>query len=76
MLIHWIWLATRPALTERQTMALLHTFADAEDVFFASRDAYANVEGVTPEGAESLSDKELAEAQRILDEFVRNHIGF
>lgn len=75
MLIHWIWLATRPALTERQTMALLHTFADAEDVFFASRDAYANVEGVTPEGAESLSDKDLAEAQHILDECVRNHIG-
>ena len=54
MLIHWIWLATRPSFTDRQKIALLHTFSDAEDVFFASRDAYVQVDGITQEMAESL----------------------
>ena len=75
MLVHWIWLATRPALTDRQTMSLLHRFPDAEDVFFASQDSYADVDGMTAEGAESLADKDLSEAQSILDECIRNRIG-
>lgn len=74
MLIHWIWLATRPALTQRQKAALLYRFADAEDVFFASRDAYAGVEGMTAEGADALSDKDLAQAGKIIDQCVQNNI--
>lgn len=75
MLVHWIWLATRPALTDRQTMSLLHRFPDAEDVFFASQDTYADVDGMTAEGIEALADKDLSEAQTILDECIRNKIG-
>lgn len=75
MLVHWIWLATRPSLTDRQTMSLLRRFPDAEDIFFASQDVYADVDGMTAEGAEALSDKNLSEAQTILDECIRSHIG-
>ncbi len=74
MLIHWIWLATRPSFTDRQKIALLHSFSDAEEVFFASSDAYAHVEGMTQEMAESLGDKDLSEAQEILDECVQKKI--
>lgn len=74
MLIHWIWLATRPSFTDRQKIALLHTFSDAEDVFFASGEAYALVEGMTQEMADSLCDKDLSDAQEILDECVQKKI--
>ena len=74
MLIHWIWLATRPAMNERQRVALLHQFSDAEDVFFAARDRYDNVEGMTQEAIESLADKDLTLAEQILDDCVRENI--
>lgn len=74
MLIHWIWLATRPSFTDRQKIALLHHFSDAEDVFFASRDAYAQVDGMTQEMLESLSDKDLTGAEKILDGCVQKNI--
>lgn len=74
MLIHWIWLATRPALSHRQKLAMLHAFSDAEDVFFAARDSYRNVEGITQEGIEALADKDLTQAEKILDDCVRENI--
>ena len=37
MLIHWIWLATRPGMNDRERLAVLEHFRDPEDVFFYSR---------------------------------------
>ena len=74
MLIHWIWLATRPGLNDRQKLSVLTAFRDPEEIFFGEKAAYSNVEGMTPEGAESLSDKDLSKAEEILDDCIRKDI--
>ena len=68
MLIHWIWLATRPGLNERLKVAMLECFGDPEDAFYTGSDSYKNVEGMTQEAARALEDKELSQAQKILEE--------
>lgn len=70
MLIHWIWLATRPELNDRQKLAVLNAFRDPEEIFYADRDSYAKVGEMTQVGAEALADKSLAQAQEILDTCV------
>lgn len=74
MLIHWIWLATRPELNDRQKLAVLDAFHDPEEVFYGDRNSYANVEGMTQAGAEALEDKDLTEAREILDACVQKGI--
>lgn len=66
MLIHWIWLATRPDMNERTKLAVLERFSDPEDAFFAGSDAYAHVEGITAEGVKALEDKSLQISRKIL----------
>ena len=67
MISHWIWLATRPGLNDRMKRIVLDAFSDAEDVYFADREAYATVEGVSSEIVDTLADKDLKEANKILD---------
>lgn len=67
MIAHWIWLATRQGLNDRMKRIVLDAFSDAEDVYFADREAYATVEGVSPEIVDALADKDLKEANKILD---------
>lgn len=74
MLIHWIWLATRPCLTERQQLAALCAFGGPEEIFFGDPESYVNVEHMTKEGAESLADKDLSHARLILENCVKNDI--
>ena len=74
MLIHWIWLATRPELSDRVKMATLEVFRDPEEVFYGDKEHYANVQGMTQAGAESLADKDLTHAQQILDDCVEKGI--
>ena len=68
MLIHWIWLATRPGMNDRLKVAVLECFGDPEDAFYAGSDSYKNVEGITEEAAQALCDKCLHQAQKILEE--------
>ena len=65
MLVHWIWLATRPGLKDLEKYAVLRQFGDAEDVFFA--EDYGCVEELSREGAEALSDKDLQEAEAVAE---------
>ena len=67
MLLHWIWLAHRPGLSDRMKMRLLQHFQDPEDIYFADGESYRHVEGITLEVVEALQDKELASAQNILE---------
>ncbi len=61
MLIHWLWLATRPNMSDREKFGLLQHFQDAEDIYFA--EDYA----ILPEAVrDSLQDKDLKEAEGIL----------
>ena len=74
MLLHWIWLAHRPGLTDREKVQLLQHFSDPEDIFFASKDAFDHIEGLTEEAKESLRDKNLTEAEKILDVCRRENL--
>lgn len=74
MLIHWIWLATRLGVSDRQKVALLQVFRDPEDVYFGEKSAYSQVEGLSQESIEALADKNLTYAQEILDQCVEKEI--
>ena len=62
MLLHWIWLAHRPDVSERMKICLLEHFQDPEDIYFADGESYRHVEGITAAAAESLKDKDLSSA--------------
>ena len=68
MIVHWIWLATRNAVSDRLKVELLHHFQGPENVYFADADSYRQVEGLTAEGMESLKDKNLRPAEKILQD--------
>ena len=75
MLIHWIWLATRPDMSDRQRIAVLESFRDPEEIFYAEQNSFSNVDGLTQAGAEALADKDLTAAREILDACVDLDIG-
>ncbi len=66
MLAHWIWLATRTNITDRVKVELVRHFQDPEGVFFADSASYDQIEDLTPAGKESLADKDLGPAEKIL----------
>lgn len=74
MLIHWIWLATRPGMQDHQRLAILEAFGSPEDVYFGDPSAYASVEGITESGRKALADKDLSEAQKIMDQCIQKDI--
>ena len=61
MLVHWLWLATRPNISDREKAAVLQHFQDAEDLYFES-----NFERLPEAARASLLDKNLTEAENIL----------
>ena len=74
MLIHWIWLATRPKISDRMKVALLQHFRDPEEIYFADQDAFDHIEGLTQENIEVLQDKILIPAEEVLDACSRENI--
>ncbi len=73
MLIHWIWLATRPNLTDREKLALLHKHHGPEELYFSDAKALLK-EGLKQPAVDALLDKDLKEAQKILDSCVDKDI--
>jgi len=74
MIVHWIWLATRSAVSDRLKVELVHHFQDPENVYFADADSYRRVEGLSPEGLEALKDKDLRPAEKILENCHREKL--
>lgn len=72
MLIHWIWLATRPGMSDRMKAAVIGCYPDAEDVFYTTE--YDRVEALTDEALAALSDKNLHEADKILTQCIDKEI--
>lgn len=66
MLIHWIWLATRPEMQDREKVQALAHFRDAEDIFYADAESYRMIEGLTEKAYTALCDKDLRAANAIL----------
>ena len=63
MRIYWLWLATRPGMSEREKMAALTHFGSPEDCYYA--DDYGDLE-LSKDAVTSLQNKELKEAEDIL----------
>ena len=74
MLIHWIWLANCRPVSDRMKVELLQHFRDPEDIYFADADAFDHLEGFSDEAKAALRDKNLQEAQKILDQCARKDI--
>lgn len=75
MLVHWIWLATRPHISDRIKAELVRHFSDPETIYFADSERFREVEGLTQQGVEALKDKDLHEAERILTECREKNLG-
>ena len=71
MLVHWIWLAHRPGLTDRMKAALLEYFSDPEDIYFAQPEAFVHIDGMTEETARALADKDLKTAEKNLADAMK-----
>lgn len=68
MLKHWIWLTTRPGIGVHGRVALLRLFGTAERIFEMKERDYLAAEGFECRWLESLLDKSLDEAEKILIE--------
>ena len=68
MLAHWIWLATRPHISDRMKAELVRHFQDPENIFYADERSYHHVENLTEEAVQSLKDKDLSQTEQILQD--------
>ena len=71
MLVHWIWLAHRPGISDRMKAELLRHFSDPEDIYFADEEAFAHIDGLAAENVRSLRDKDLASSEKILADVMQ-----
>ena len=67
MLVHWIWFAHRPGVTDRMKLVLLQHFQDPEEMYFAGAGAFDHIEGLTAEAREAMQDKDLTAAEETLE---------
>ena len=74
MIVHWIWLATRRDISDRVKVELVRHFQDPENLYFEDPSHYREVEGLTEEGLETLKDKDLSQANEILEDCRRNNL--
>ena len=72
MLAHWVWLAHRPNLSDWLKWQLLQKYESAENIYFA--ESYEGVENLSRAGAESLMDKSLSPAHKILEACVNKDL--
>ena len=74
MLVHWIWLAARPGLNDREKVAVLEYFSDPEAAYYAREDAFRKVEGLSSNAVVALGDKNLSGAEEILRQCAEKQI--
>lgn len=74
MRTYWIWFAHRQGLPDRIKAILLEHFPDPEDIFYADKTAFSGIEELTREHLEALMDKNLAQAEKILDDCQREKL--
>lgn len=74
MLIYWLWLATRVNLSEQEKLAVLAYFENPEDCYYADAEDFSRVEGLRLESVKALCDKDLTEAEEILETCAKKKI--
>lgn len=73
MLVHWIWLATRPVLSEADKAMLLRHFGGPEELFYADLDTCREL-NLPDKKMNALKDKALSEAEAIQADCRRKQI--
>lgn len=68
---YWLWLTTRKGLSNVGMLGLLNHFGTPEAAHFADPAEYDMIPGLTRMGKESLLDKSMADAERILSDCDR-----
>ncbi len=63
---YWLWLAERKGLAGQNGIRVLNHFGSPERAYFSDRDEYTLIEGLSESALNSLSDKSLDNADRIL----------
>lgn len=74
MLVHWIWLAHRPGVSDRMKAVLLEHFCDPEDLYYADDDALNHIPELNEQARESLRDRNLTSSEEILEDCQKKHI--
>lgn len=77
MLLHWLWLAERPGLKDTVKNALVRAFLDPEALFYSKIEdlRQAQIPGLTEEMAQSLLDKDLTSAGKILENCMERQVS-
>ena len=74
MLVHWIWLAHRQGMTEWEKAKLIQCFGDPEDIYHTDISEIGASASLSQEAAKALQDRNLSEAERILDKCAENRV--
>lgn len=74
MLVHWIWLSTRP-FSDRVKVSLLQHFSDPEEIYFADKAVFSQMDGLTKEQLTALENKSLHQSEEILRQCRREKIS-
>jgi len=75
MLVHWIWLATRHNVSDRMKVELLRHFRDPEEIYYAGKDTFRIVEGLTDEAFAALQDKSLEKSEWVLHQCKNENLS-
>ena len=75
MLLYWIWFAQLNKISVLLKQALLRHFQDPEEIYHSTAAGLAAVAGMTEAAMQALEDKDLSQAQLILDECGQKGIG-
>ncbi len=75
MLVHWIWYALLPQVRSYEKRMLLEHFSDPEEIFHLTKEALDRCEDLTEETKTALMNRDLQEAEKILQSCRRKEIG-
>lgn len=75
MLAHWIWYAMLPQMRSYEKRMLLERFSDSEEIFHLAKEALDQCEDLTEQTKAALMQRDLREAENILQSCRRKQIG-
>ena len=68
---YWLWLANLPKLNNQMKLALLEHFGEPDKIYYGEKEEYFLVPGMNRAAAETLENKDLEPADRILGDCDR-----
>lgn len=75
MLIYWLWYAGLRGISLPHKLALLKYFADPEELYHTRQEVLQRIPGVTAQMIAALENKDMSEAERILQACEEKGIG-